>query len=208
VTEFRENHEALLMIHGHILESTEVLGALPAEDILKAARLVIETLRAGGKIMLCGNGGSAADAQHIAAELMGRYMTDRAPLAAIALTTDTSALTAIANDYKFEEVFARQIWGIGRAGDCLIAISTSGNSANIGEAMETCKNLGIKVIGLTGGWYTLGDAKWKKDVGAWFEQHCTVCIKVPSTSTPIIQQCHITIGHIICGLVEAEFTKE
>ena len=180
----------------HIEESVAALNNLNMDDIVKAAELIIQTLKSDGKIMLCGNGGSAADAQHIAAELMGRYKVDRNPLPAIALTTDTSALTAIANDYGYDYVFERQVVGLGWGGDCLVCISTSGKSKSILFAMLRARNRDVSVIGLTG-----------STPDGMFTETCNVCIKVPSTNTPIIQQCHITIGHIICALVEAEFTK-
>ena len=189
------------LIDEHLTMSIQALRETftQIDNINKAALLIIDALKKGGKILLCGNGGSAADAQHIAAELMGRYKVDRNPLPAIALTTDTSALTAIANDYGYEDVFERQAVGLGRPGDCLIAISTSGTSANVINAMRVCAHGGIEVIGLTG-----DNATGKERL---FYDYCTICIKVPSTNTPIIQQCHITIGHIICALVEKEFTK-
>lgn len=180
----------------HIEESVAALNNLNMDDIVKAAELVIQTLKSDGKIMLCGNGGSAADAQHIAAELMGRYKVDRNPLPAIALTTDTSALTAIANDYGYDYVFERQVVGLGWGGDCLVCISTSGKSKSILFAMLRARNRDVSVIGLTG-----------STPDGMFTEACDICIKIPSTNTPIIQQCHITIGHIICALVEAEFTK-
>lgn len=183
----------------HIEESVTALNNLNTGDIVKATELVIRTLKSGGKIMLCGNGGSAADAQHIAAELMGRYKVNRNPLPAIALTTDTSALTAIANDYGYDFVFKRQLQGIAKPGDCLIGISTSGNSLNVRLALAWAIRNDIKTIGLTGA---------REGLDAMFESQCNICIKVPSTDTPIIQQCHITIGHIICALVEGSLQGE
>jgi D-sedoheptulose 7-phosphate isomerase len=161
-----------------------------ASAISAAADLMIATLRHGGKILLCGNGGSAADAQHLAAELMGRYLKDRAPLSALALTVDTSALTAIANDYAFEEVFARQLRGIGREGDLLVAISTSGTSANVLRAVETAVAMKIATIALTG------------EVGGQLANLVDVAICVPATRTNAIQEMHIAVGHILCGIVE------
>lgn len=184
------------IIAWHFSDSVIALQGIPYTLIREAADLIIQTLKSGGKIMLCGNGGSAADAQHIAAELMGRYKVDRNPLPAIALTTDTSALTAIANDYGYDYVFERQVVGLGWGGDCLVGISTSGKSESILFAMQRARNRDVSVIGLTG-----------STPDGMFTEACNVCIKVPSTDTPIIQQCHITIGHIICALVEAEFTK-
>ena len=158
--------------------------------IVAAARVMEGCLREGGKVMFCGNGGSAADAQHLAAELMGRFLNDRAPMASIALTVDTSALTAIGNDYGFDEVFARQVRGLGRAGDVLVGISTSGNSANIVAAFEAAREIGIHTVALTGG----GGGK----IGAIADS----LINVPSLSTPRIQELHIAIGHTICELLE------
>ncbi len=158
--------------------------------IHKAADTVCRALRNGQKVMLCGNGGSAADAQHIAAELMGRFLVDRSPLPAVALTTDTSALTAIGNDYAFEEIFARQVRGLGKAGDVLIGISTSGNSANVLRALEAARNLEIITIGLTG------------ESGGRMRALCDLAICVPSSQTNHIQEMHIAVGHMICAIVE------
>ncbi|HYR26778.1 MAG TPA: D-sedoheptulose 7-phosphate isomerase, partial [Aquabacterium sp.] len=149
-------------------------------------------LQAGGKLMFCGNGGSAADSQHLAAELTGRFIKDRRPLAAVALSTDTSALTCIGNDYAFDEVFARQVQGLGRAGDVLVAISTSGNSRNVIRAVEEARALGVQVIGFLG-----------RDGGV-LKAMCDVAIVVPSTVTARIQESHILIGHTLCGLIEAQ----
>jgi D-sedoheptulose 7-phosphate isomerase len=161
-----------------------------APSIEEAAALVVATLSQGGKLMLCGNGGSAADSQHLAAELTGRFVNDRRPLAAVALSTDTSALTCIANDYSFDEVFSRQVTGLGRKGDCLLAISTSGNSPNVLRAAEAARTAGVRVIGLLG-----------RDGGA-LRALCDVAIVVPSTSTARIQEAHIFIGHTLCAMVE------
>lgn len=158
--------------------------------IQEAAGLVVATLSQGGKLMLCGNGGSAADSQHIAAELTGRFLKDRPPLAAMALSTDTSALTCIANDYGFNEVFSRQVTSLGRKGDCLIAISTSGNSRNVLRAAEAARAAGIRVIGLLG-----------RDGGA-LRALCDIAIVVPSPTTARIQEAHIFIGHTLCAMVE------
>jgi D-sedoheptulose 7-phosphate isomerase len=161
------------------------------EDVVqRATDTVTGALKAGNKIMFCGNGGSAADAQPLAAELVGRYQSDRAALAALALTVDTSALTAIANDYSFDEVFARQLRGLGRAGDVLIGISTSGNSKNVLRAIEAAREIGVATIGLTG------------QSGGQMRQLCDICICVPSGRTSHIQEMHIAIGHVICGEVE------
>ena len=152
---------------------------------------IVRALKAGGKILLFGNGGSAADAQHIAAEFVNRYLIERPPLPAIALTTDTSALTAIANDYGVADLFAKQIRALGRAGDVAIAISTSGNSANVLRALEVCRELRIHTIGLTGG---------SGGVMATMVDHL-LCVSATSV-TPRIQEAHILIAHVICELVE------
>ena len=143
--------------------------------------------------MLCGNGGSAADAQHIAAELTGRYKTERGALAGIALTTDTSALTAIGNDYGYEFVFSRQLEALGRKGDLLIAISTGGNSGNVVKALELARKIGIKTIGLSG------------RTGGAMNELCELNLVVPSNDTPRIQEMHIMIGHIICQAIDDAF---
>ena len=150
----------------------------------------VAALRAGGKILLAGNGGSAADAQHLAAEFVSRFAYDRPGLSALALTTDTSALTAIGNDYGYEKLFQRQIQAMGRAGDVFFGISTSGRSPNVLAALGEARSLGIVTVGLTG-----------QNEGG-MEPLCDYTIHVPSTETPKIQEGHITIGHIICGLVE------
>ncbi|WP_404385170.1 D-sedoheptulose 7-phosphate isomerase [Caenispirillum salinarum] len=161
-----------------------------APVVAEAAAMLIESLKAGGKVMFCGNGGSAADSQHLSAELMGRYMRDRPALPALALSVDTSALTAIGNDYGYEHVFARQVEGIGRAGDVLVGLSTSGNSANVLAALEVARGKGIRTIGLTGAG------------GGRMAEACDLCIKVPATRTNRIQEMHIAVGHLLCGMVE------
>jgi D-sedoheptulose 7-phosphate isomerase len=181
----------------HLRRSREALERAASDRqtvaaILAIADRVIATLRAGCKVLLAGNGGSAADAQHIAAELVGRYTKDRAPLAAIALTTDTSALTAIANDYSFELVFDRQLRAIGRKGDLFIALSTSGASRNIVTALKAARELGITTVGFTG-------AK-----GSQMQSLCDLVLIAPSDETALIQQIHITAGHAICSVVENE----
>ncbi len=161
------------------------------EDILEASRIVTDCLKQGGKILLCGNGGSAADAQHIAAEMTVRMKKVRSPLAAIALTTNSSLLTAQANDLGFETVFSRQVMSLGSRGDVLVAISTSGKSPNIIEAVNVAKEMKIKVIGLTG------------FDGGHLAPLCDVAIVVPSSEVPRIQEVHIALGHIFCELAEA-----
>lgn len=159
--------------------------------LLAAARMCCDALRSGGKVMFAGNGGSAADAQHWAAELVSRFNYDRPGLAAIALTTDTSALTAIGNDYGYEFSFSRQVEAIGRRGDVLIAISTSGNSPNVLKAVEAAKSHGIHVIGFTG------------QAGGRLLSGCDLCFQVPSSATPRIQEGHEFLGHMLCQLIEA-----
>jgi D-sedoheptulose 7-phosphate isomerase len=162
------------------------------ELIKHAVQIIITAYQAGNKTLLAGNGGSAADAQHIAGEFVSRFYFDRPGLSSIALTTDTSVLTAIGNDYGYEKLFSRQVQAIGNKGDVFIGISTSGDSPNIIAALLECKKSGIKTIGLTGN-------KGGKMVGL-----CDICIEVPSSETPRIQEVHILIGHIICYLVEEE----
>ncbi len=161
-------------------------------DVVQLGSTAASCLRNGGRLFFCGNGGSAADSQHLAAELTGRFIRDRRPLAAIALSTDTSALTCIANDYSFDEVFARQIVGLGRPGDVLIGISTSGNSRNVIRAVDEAKKLGMTTAGLLG-----------RDGGA-LGLVCDQNIIVPSDVTARIQECHILIGHTLCGLIEID----
>jgi D-sedoheptulose 7-phosphate isomerase len=183
------NYDVILAACSRISDNFERLKA-QAEPISRAAEMMLSALRSGGKVMFCGNGGSAGDSQHLAAELMGRYKRDRAPMAALALTVDTSALTAIANDYAYDQVFARQIRGIGRKGDVLLGISTSGSSANVLSALAAAKDMGIATIGLTGA------------EGGKMRGFCDLCICVPSSETNHIQEMHIAVGHMICGLVE------
>jgi len=178
-------------LNEHIKTAKKMQDLLPL--VKEAGEICVNALKNGNKIMLCGNGGSAADAQHIAAELSGRYKKERAALAGIALTTDTSALTAIGNDYGFEYLFSRQVEALGKKGDVLIAISTSGNSTNVIKAIESAKNTGIYVITLTG----KGGGKMK-EMG-------DVNIIIPSNDTPRIQEMHITLGHMICALIDEGF---
>lgn len=158
--------------------------------IENGCKLLTDTVMAGRKVLIAGNGGSAADAQHIAAELTGRYVKDRKALPAIALTVDTSALTAISNDYGFERVFARQVEAFARPGDLFIAISTSGNSPNIIQALHTARELGCKIIGLSG-----------RD-GGQMNNLCDLNIIIPDDVTARIQEMHILIGHIFCKAVD------
>ena len=182
-------------ISEHFNEHLEVIAKLPAlcsVSIKIAGMQIAESLAKGGTILWCGNGGSAADSQHLAAEFVGRFKKDRKALRSIALTTDTSVLTCIANDYSYEDIFSRQLEALARTGDVLIVISTSGNSENILRALKTAKELGVKTIALLG-----------KD-GGLAEAHADLAIVIPSVSTARIQEAHILIGHILCDLIEQE----
>ena len=162
------------------------------EELLEVAGVASSTIKAGHKIMLCGNGGSAADSQHIAAELIGRFEKERQSMAAIALTTDTSALTAIGNDYGYDQVFSRQVEGLGQSGDLLIGISTSGNSKNVVNAIEVARNKSIRTVALVG----------DKPDGA-VQAIADYVLAAPSTNTARIQECHILMMHTLCQLVES-----
>jgi D-sedoheptulose 7-phosphate isomerase len=155
-----------------------------------ASKLAVETIKNGNKILLCGNGGSAADAQHIAAELVGRYKSDRRGLPAIALTTDTSALTSIGNDYGYDRVFDRQVEALANKGDLIIGISTSGNSQNVVNALKQGKKTGCKTLGFSGAG------------GGAMDELCDINLIVPSNNTPRIQETHILFGHIICQIID------
>jgi D-sedoheptulose 7-phosphate isomerase len=186
-------------IAAHLKLSREALERTVQDTaIIDAARkiadVVVNALRAGNKLLIVGNGGSAADAQHIAAEIVGRYKKDRPAYAAIALTTDTSALTAIGNDYGFEQVFARQVGGLGRAGDVLLALSTSGRSPNILAALKVARQRGLVTIGFTG-------AK-----GTALGALCDHLLVAPSDDTAVIQQIHLTLAHGICDMIEQALT--
>jgi D-sedoheptulose 7-phosphate isomerase len=160
-----------------------------------AAATITESLRNGGKIHFCGNGGSAADAQHLAAELSGRFYFDRPPLNAEALHCNTSYLTAVGNDYGYDLIFSRLLRGTAKAGDVIVGISTSGNSKNILNAFEVAKELGVKIVAMTG------------ETGGKMKDSADILLNVPSTDTPRIQESHIMIGHIICELVETAMFK-
>jgi D-sedoheptulose 7-phosphate isomerase len=164
-------------------------------DVEHVVKFICEALRSGGRVLLCGNGGSAADAQHIAAELVGRFKLERSAFAAVALTTDTSILTALGNDYGYSTVFSRQVEALCNEGDVLIGISTSGNSPNVLEAVRVARERGAKTVGLTG------------ENGGKLKDLVDACIRIPSSDTPRIQEGHITIGHIICELVETELAS-
>ncbi len=188
-TILREINDSII-VKQKILEDVELLHLVE-----KVANACIEAYSRGNRVLLAGNGGSAADAQHLAAEFVSRYAFDRPGLPAIAFTTDTSILTAIGNDYGYEQIFRRQLQSNGRQGDIFIGISTSGNSQNVLAALQCANELGITAVGLT------GRRKTK------MHEHCDYCIRVPSESTPRIQESHIMIGHIICGIVEDELFK-
>jgi D-sedoheptulose 7-phosphate isomerase len=165
-----------------------------SEKIVDAAVLIAQCLGSGGKLLFFGNGGSAADAQHLAAEFVGRFQTERQPLSAIALTTNSSILTAVGNDYGFDQIFSRQVQALGRSGDVAIGVSTSGNSPNVTGAIKQAAKQGLKTIGLAG-----------KDGGS-LAKSVDISITVASTNTGRVQECHITIGHILCELVENDLS--
>ena len=181
------------LVRHALQDGSRVRAALDVASVVHAAELMRDAVLGGKKILLCGNGGSAADAQHIAAELVGRFVVERRALAAIALTVDSSALTAIANDYGYEHVFSRQVEALGNEGDVLIAITTSGTSKNVVAAVMAARARGMKVIALTG-------AK-----GAAFAASCDAGVAVPSTNTARIQELHITVGHLLCEAVDEAF---
>ena len=187
----RQSLSETLRVLDEIRADTEMV-----DTVSQIAGLCVEAIRSGHKILLAGNGGSAADAQHLAAELMSRFAFDRPGLPAFALTTDSSVMTAVGNDYGFERLFARQIEAAGNRGDLFIAISTSGGSGNILAAIDTARERGLKVIGLTGA------------RGGDMAALCDAAVRVPSEETARIQEAHITLGHIICGLVEQELFGE
>lgn len=192
--EIQEMHP---LIAQRISDHVDVLGkTMDYMDVItEAAERCKTALQAGGKVLFCGNGGSAADAQHLAAELIGRFQKERRALAAIALTVDTSALTAIANDYGYDTVFARQVEGLGRSGDVLIGISTSGNSENVVKAVEMARDIGMHTIAFTG------------EGGGKLKELCDLTFAVPSRVTARIQEMHIMAGHILCELVEEDYGK-
>jgi D-sedoheptulose 7-phosphate isomerase len=183
--------EASVAVKQELLRSGDVLLA-----IAKTSEILIDALQKGNKALLFGNGGSAADAQHIAAELVGRFAFDRPALPALALSVNTSCVTAIGNDFGFEQVFSRQLEALGRPGDVAIGISTSGNSANVLHALTTAKKIGLHTVSLTG------------RTGGRLRSVADHCICTPSTETPRIQECHILIGHIISELVERQIFRE
>ena len=187
-------------INKRIITAIENLQKLNSNnDILNritdAARLIVDAVKSGNKLMICGNGGSAADAQHVAGEFVCRFYKGREPLPAIALTTDTSVLTSISNDYSYDDVFSRQVKALGKSGDVLLGISTSGSSINVLEAFKTAQAMGIKTVFLTG--------QIEKEIAKISD----LTIHTPSTDTPRIQEMHLLIEHIICEIVEKELFK-
>lgn len=194
MTSSNEQVKRILAIWNEHLEVAKTLQDL-SSSVSDAVDMIYSSLAAGGQLLIAGNGGSAADAQHIAAELTGRFFLERQPFRALALHVNTSSLTAIGNDYGYEHVFARELSAHARPGDVLMAISTSGNSRNILCAIEAARKSNVGVIGLTGG------------SGGQMQKVCDLCLCVPSKSTPRIQEMHITIGHTICELLEERLAK-
>ncbi|THD70205.1 MAG: SIS domain-containing protein [Bradyrhizobium sp.] len=199
--ESSESKEPKDPIGAHLKHSLAALERANSDRALLAtahaiADVIIDALRSGNKILLVGNGGSAADAQHIAAEIIGRYKQDRAACAAVALTTDTSALTAIANDYGFEQVFARQVEGLGRRGDVLLALTTSGRSPNILAALRQARERGLVTVGFTG------------SKGKTLAALCDHLLVAPTDDTPVVQQIYLTVAHGICDQVEQTMMRE
>lgn len=184
------------IIEQRMQEHLRVLQALMASDLPvkleRAAKLVEQALQGGHKVLFCGNGGSAADSQHLAAEFVGRFQTERKGLPAVALTVDTSILTAVANDYGYDTVFARQVQALGQPGDVLMGLSTSGNSANVLAAIEEARRKGIACVGMT----AAGGGK--------MAEACDICLAVPAEVTARAQEMHILMGHILCELVDHE----
>lgn len=183
----RRNISDSISVKQKLLQNDTILT-----EITKVVDLIVEAFNNGNKLLFCGNGGSAADAQHLAAEFSGRYYLNRPPLHAEALHTDTSFMTAVSNDFSFDEVYARLIQGIGKQGDILIGMSTSGNSKNVIKALEEAKKKNIITIGLTG------------KANGNMKPYCDFLINIPSDDTPRIQECHLMLGHAICELVEKE----
>lgn len=188
-------------VRAEIDAARDVLAAMSADEelqrtVARVAAACVQALRAGGKVLFCGNGGSAADAQHLAGEFVSRFNFDRHPLGAVALTTDTSVLTAIGNDYGYERLFERQVLGVGRPGDVLVGISTSGRSPNILRALEAGRRIGLVTVGFTGN---------QREA---IEQHADIVVRIPSRSTPKIQEGHIVVGHALCALVESMMFPE
>jgi D-sedoheptulose 7-phosphate isomerase len=187
LTAIRQQVEACIMVKQRLLRDSRLL-----EQIERLAQACLVSLKAGGKVIFAGNGGSFADAQHLSAEFTSRFLFDRAPLASLALGTNNSAISAVGNDYGYEQVFARELLAIAKPGDVFIPISTSGNSSNILAAVQIGNTLGITTVAWTG------------QGGGRLKQLCE-CICIPSGETARIQECHILVGHILCGVVEAEY---
>ena len=190
-------NDAIAAVRDYLVSSRDAVeAALADETFLRTAadiaRSMATVLTSGSKLLLAGNGGSAGDAQHIAGEFLCRLNYDRPPIGAIALTTDSSVITAIGNDYSYDRIFERQVLGLGRPGDMFIGISTSGRSPNILLAAAAARRQGLAVVGFTG------------QTGGDLAALCDHCLRAPTTSTPLVQQLHITAAHIVCGLVEAE----
>ncbi|MEI6059810.1 MAG: D-sedoheptulose 7-phosphate isomerase [Bacteroidota bacterium] len=188
-------------IRNIIRQSIQVKSAVESSpELVSATEMIVNEIVAcyqkGGKVLFCGNGGSAADAQHLAAELSGRFYFDRQPLNAEALHVNSSFVTAVANDYGYEVIYSRMVKAVGKAGDILIGLTTSGNSANILNAFDTAKSLGMITVGFTG------------ESGGKLKEKCDFLLNVPSNDTPRIQESHIMLGHIICELVEAKLFKD
>jgi D-sedoheptulose 7-phosphate isomerase len=200
LTELQVTAQMLGEIKLQIRASISVKEALLRDEKLlcqihQLTLICLASLRAGGKIIFAGNGGSFADAQHLSAEFTSRFLFDRAPLASVALATNNSSISAIGNDYGYEQVFARELQAIAKPEDIFIAISTSGNSANVLAAVSIAKEIGVTAMGWTG------------ESGGQLKQLCE-CICIPSTETARIQECHILVGHILCGLVEASYFQK
>jgi len=188
-----ERQQTAALAQEHLRASAFVATQTASESattIAEMAEVVIAALRVGNKVMFCGNGGSAAQSQHLAAELTGRYLRERRPLPALALTTDTSAITAIGNDYRFEEIFRRQLDALACSGDVLIALSTSGNSPDVVLAAQAARLKGVSVLALTG------------QHGGELTKHSDLILQVPSVDTPLVQEVHLMVGHILCDAVE------
>ncbi|MDZ7782397.1 MAG: D-sedoheptulose 7-phosphate isomerase [Halioglobus sp.] len=183
--------EASLSVKQRVLEDTQLV-----QQVTTMGHLLIDRYRQGNKLLVAGNGGSAADAQHIAAEFVSRFNFDRPGLPALALTTDTSILTAVGNDYGYDRLFSRQVEANGVAGDVFLGISTSGNSANVLEALRACRDKGVTSFGLTG------------QTGGSMLELCDYCLCVPSRDTPRIQEAHILIGHTLCAMVETAMFED
>jgi D-sedoheptulose 7-phosphate isomerase len=191
--DMRDSAAAVL---GHLAQARDAVQAAIDDEafvaaVAASAEHIADALAGGGKLLIAGNGGSAADAQHIVGEFIGRMHYDRAPAAALALTTDSAVLTGLGNDYGYERVFERQVLALGRAGDVFLALSTSGRSPNVLRAADAARRTGLYVIGFTG------------RSGGDLRQRCDLCLQAPSDTTPIVQQLHLVAAHIVCGFVEA-----